>query len=179
MIYYSHVNDDNSAERLYYQNHPASNLITIAGSGECIMAMVGFDHLDVIKAVDNIFEALYLPALKRALLTQFATVIFAIGYATTVDDTLQLIIRFQLEKKKSSKSYQAIMDTMDQPGRPLIMTSMILFGGFAILMHSSFGDLFMHCFLFSKIVATGLISELLMTPILIIYFYKERQNIHG
>jgi predicted RND superfamily exporter protein len=106
------------------------------------------------------------------------TAIFAIGYVIAVDDTLHLINRFQLEKKKGSTTYQAIMDTMVQTGRPLVMTSMILLGGFAILMHSSFGDVFMHGFLISLIVVTGLISELLMTPILINYFYKEKQNMH-
>ncbi len=107
------------------------------------------------------------------------TAIFAIGYVIAVDDTLHLINRFQLEKKKGNTTYQAIMNTMVQTGRPLVMTSMILFGGFAILMHSSFGDVFMHGFLISLIVAIGLISELLMTPILINYFYKEKQNLHG
>lgn len=73
MIYYSHVNEDNRAERLYFQNHPASNLLAIAGSGERIIAMIDLDHLDIINAVDKNSEALYLLELKIALLKQFDT----------------------------------------------------------------------------------------------------------
>ena len=73
MIYYSHVTEDNCAEQLYFQNHPASNLLAIAGSGERIIAMIDLDHLDIIKAVDKNPEALYLLELKIALLKQFDT----------------------------------------------------------------------------------------------------------
>ena len=133
----------------------------------------------LVTFISNIIPIIIIGGLMGFMGTELrgsTTAIFAIGYVIAVDDTLHLINRFQLEKKKGITTYQAIMDTMVQTGRPLVMTSMILFGGFAILMHSSFGDVFMHGFLISLIVVTGLISELLMTPILINYFYKEKKS---
>lgn len=104
------------------------------------------------------------------------TAIFAIGYVIAVDDTLHFINRFQLEKRKGLSTEAALQKTILHTGRALIITSLILLGGFAVLMHSSFGDVFMHGFLVSLIVMTGLFSELLLTPVMIRYFFNSKQK---
>ncbi len=88
MIYYSHVNEDNSAERLYYQNHPALNLIAIAGSGERVISMIDFDCLENIKAVDTNPEALFLLELKLTLIKKFDpdTYLKIIGHDPTLPE---------------------------------------------------------------------------------------------
>jgi uncharacterized protein len=107
------------------------------------------------------------------------TAIFAIGYVIAVDNTLHLINRFQLEIRKGNSTRTAILNTMTQTGRPLVMTALILFGGFGILMHSSFGDVYMHGFFISILVVTGIITEFLLTPILLNYFYEEKIDQYG
>jgi len=101
------------------------------------------------------------------------TIIFAIGYVIAVDDTLHFINRFQLEKRKGNTTKNALRNTYLYTGRAMVMTSLILLGGFLILLYSSFNDIFIHGFLMSLIIIVALITELLLTPIMIAYFYRK------
>lgn len=102
------------------------------------------------------------------------TIIFAIGYVIAVDDTLHFINRFQLEKRKGLTTQFALEKTYLHTGRAMAMTSLILLGGFIILLHSSFNDVFIHGLLMSLIIIIALITEFLITPILITYFYNNK-----
>ena len=104
------------------------------------------------------------------------TASIAISYVIAVDDTLHFINRFQVEKRKGLTTKEALLKTLLYTGRALIITAMILLGGFLVLIHSSFGDVFMHGFLVSLIILTGLISELLLTPIMIQYFFPDEKK---
>ncbi len=102
------------------------------------------------------------------------TIIFAIGYVIAVDDTLHFINRFQLEKRNGLTTQFALEKTYLHTGRAMIMTSLILLGGFIILLHSSFNDVFIHGLLMSLIIIVALVTEFLITPILITSFYKNK-----
>lgn len=104
------------------------------------------------------------------------TIIFAIGYVIAVDDTLHFINRFQLERKKGLTTEEALRKTYLHTGRAMVMTSLILLGGFLILLHSSFNDIFIHGFLMSLIIIAALLTDLLITPILITYFLGKKKN---
>jgi uncharacterized protein len=104
------------------------------------------------------------------------TAIFAIGYVIAVDDTLHFVNRFQLEKRKGLTTKEALSKTFLYTGRAMVMTSLILLGGFLILLHSSFGDVYMHGLLVSLIIFTALITELLITPVLINYFFSDNKK---
>jgi uncharacterized protein len=103
------------------------------------------------------------------------TIIFAIGYVIAVDDTLHFINRFQLEKRKGLDTPAAVTNTLLHTGRAMVMTSIILLGGFLVLLHSSFGDVFYHGLLVSLIILTASISELMLTPVLIALFFRDKQ----
>lgn len=100
------------------------------------------------------------------------TIVFAIGYVIAVDATLHFINRFILERKLRKNTDEALAHTYYYTGRAMAMTSLILLGGFLILLHSSFGDVFVHGVLMSLIILTSLLTELFFTPILIRSFYK-------
>ncbi len=102
------------------------------------------------------------------------TMIFAIGYVIAVDDTLHFVNRFELERKKGLPVKDALMLTISHTGRAMVMTSLILLGGFLILMHSSFGDVFMHGFLISLIILSAMITEFTLTPALILLLYNNK-----
>ncbi len=104
------------------------------------------------------------------------TIIFVIGYVIAVDDTLHFINRFQIEKRKGLTTEEALRKTYLYTGRAMVMTSLVLLGGFLILLYSSFNDIFIHGFLMSLIIIIALITELLLTPILITYFYRNQNN---
>lgn len=105
------------------------------------------------------------------------TMIFAIGYVIAVDDTLHFINRYRLERRKGLGNKEAVSGTLMHTGRAMVMTSIILLGGFMILMHSSFGDVYYHGLLVSLIILTASVSELLLTPVLITFFFREKNRV--
>jgi predicted RND superfamily exporter protein len=107
------------------------------------------------------------------------TIVFAIGYVIAVDDTLHFINRFQLEKRKGFSTADALRTTVMYTGRAMVSTSLILLGGFLILLHSSFGDVYTHGFLVSLIILTALITELFLTPVLVTYFFNDKKQHAG
>jgi hypothetical protein len=104
------------------------------------------------------------------------TVIFAVGYVIAVDDTLHFVNRFQLGRKKGLSVPAAIRDTILHTGQAMVMTSLILLGGFLLLLHSSFGDIFYHGLLISIIIVTALVTDLLLTPVLMASFFPEKKK---
>jgi uncharacterized protein len=105
------------------------------------------------------------------------SIIFAIGYVIATDDTLHFINRYRLELRKGFGTKDAVSNALLYTGRALVMTSLILFGGFLILLHSSFGDIYYHGLLVSIIIAAALVTDLLLTPVLLNYFFKEKAEI--
>jgi len=104
------------------------------------------------------------------------TIIFAIGYVIAADDTLHFINRYRLELRKGCTVKEAVRNTLLFTGRPLVLTSLILLGGFVILLHSSFGDVFYHGLLVSLIILAALMTDLLLTPVMLLYFFRKRTN---
>ena len=66
MIWYSHVNEDSSAERNFNQDF--STLFCIAGSGERLIALLDNHNLKQVYAIDTNLDALQLLKLKLAAL---------------------------------------------------------------------------------------------------------------
>lgn len=73
MIYYSHVNEDNRVERQLLELSGSSAVVTVAGSGERVLALMDNSTTKKIIAVDLNKEALFLLELKIAVLTCFNT----------------------------------------------------------------------------------------------------------
>ncbi len=65
-------------------------------------------------------------------------IIFTIAFGIAVDDTIHLLSRFKLELVKGSSTIDAIKKAYLYTGKALIITSIILFGGFIGLCFSTF-----------------------------------------
>ncbi len=73
MVFYSHVNEDNSAENSVMQALPISDLYVIAGSGERVISLLNHPDLKKVFILDNNQEALYLTELKITALKYLPT----------------------------------------------------------------------------------------------------------
>jgi uncharacterized protein len=104
------------------------------------------------------------------------TIIFAIGYVIATDDTLHFINKYRLERRKGLSNKEAIRITLLTTGRAMVATSLILLGGFLILLYSSFGDVYYHGVLVSIIIIVALLTDLLLTPVLLDYFFREKPD---
>ena len=76
MIYYSHINEDNLAERTVMNAKYYDSLVAIAGSGERIIALMDHPTLQNIDIIDNNKDALFLTELKIQAIAFFVPEIY-------------------------------------------------------------------------------------------------------
>jgi len=95
------------------------------------------------------------------------TIIFTVGFVIAVDNTLHFIHRYKLETKKGLPVQEAINKTILQTGMAMTLTSLILLGGFIVLLFSSFGDIYYHGLLVSIVIIVAIVTDLVLTPVLI------------
>ncbi|MDL1967687.1 MAG: MMPL family transporter [Deltaproteobacteria bacterium] len=94
-------------------------------------------------------------------------IISAVAIGIAVDDTIHFLNQYQLEKKKGSSINKACIASIEKKGVPMITTSLILTGGFGILVLSSFVPTAQFGFLCSAIMLFALISDIVILPAII------------
>lgn len=101
------------------------------------------------------------------------SIIFAISFGIVVDDSIHFLSKFRIEKQKGLSNLYALKRTIISTGAPIIFTTVILTSGFLIFTISKFSATF-HTGLFVSISFTvALIADLLLLPVLILWFYKS------
>lgn len=101
------------------------------------------------------------------------SIIFTIGFVIAVDDTIHFLSKFNLGRKEGKNIEDALKNTFHETGTAILTTSLILIGGFFILMHSDFLEIFTLGFIVSVIVLITLFVDLVITPILIEKWFKK------
>lgn len=101
------------------------------------------------------------------------TIIFTVGFVIAVDNTLHFIHRYKLERKNGLSVQEAINKTILQTGIAMTLTSLILLGGFTVLLFSSFGDIYYHGLLVSIVIFVAIVTDLVLTPVLIKLLFKN------
>ena len=95
------------------------------------------------------------------------SIIFAIAFGIAVDDTIHFLTRFRLEIQQGQPMETAILNTLKGTGKAMILTSLVLLGGFVILLVSDFGGTF-NTGLFSGLtILFALIGDLVVLPVLV------------
>lgn len=96
----------------------------------------------------------------------FPVAIIALGIA--VDDTIHFMVRYANELKTADSNETAIMNTLKMEIRPILSTSTALIAGFSMLLFAQFGSTMQFGKLAALCMFTALISDLLITPLLLI-----------
>ena len=104
------------------------------------------------------------------------SIIFAVGFVIAVDDTIHFLSKYRIELKKGFSVDQAIETTLLESGKAIYTTSIILFGGFIVLMQSSFGDVYSVGFMVSFMILFALLLDLFFVPVLLQLMYKNKKN---
>lgn len=97
-------------------------------------------------------------------------VIFAIAFGIAVDDTIHFLTKFKLERSKGFKIDQALRNTLLETGKALILTTLILFFGFLLLLTSTYPTTFYLGMLLSITLLFALIADLFLLPVFIYWF---------
>lgn len=97
------------------------------------------------------------------------SIIFTIAFGIAVDDTIHLLSRYKFELLKGVGSREALRRSYVYTGKALVITGIILFGGFFSLCFSSFQSTFYIGLLVTMTLVFALVFDLSLLPALISY----------
>ena len=101
------------------------------------------------------------------------SITFTIAFGIAVDDTIHFISKLKLELNQGKTMLYAVKRSFMTTGKAIILTSLILCGGFITLIGSDFTSTFYVGLLISLTLFFALLADLFLLPVLIIWFYKK------
>jgi uncharacterized protein len=104
------------------------------------------------------------------------SIIFTIAFGIAVDDTIHFISKLKIELNKGKSMLYALKRTYFSTGKAIIVTTIILIGGFLTLILSSFGGTFYTGLLVSLTLLFAVIIDLTLLPVLLILFYQSKSQ---
>jgi len=101
------------------------------------------------------------------------SIIFIISFGIAVDDSIHFISRFRHELLTNTVK-GAVKETFVHTGKAIVVTSLILMGGFLTLTLSDFLGTFNMGLLIASTLFIAVIADLTLLPVLILKFYKKK-----
>ncbi len=136
-----------------------------------IMAFVFKDiKIFLISLVRNILPILFAGGMLGFLgipLEASLSVVFAIVFGIAVDDTIHFLGKYKLGITQGLEKEAAIEKTFAQTGRALVITTIILFFGFMVMLFSIHQPSVTIGLIISVTLVTALILDLLLLPVLL------------
>ncbi|NUO00045.1 MAG: MMPL family transporter [Saprospiraceae bacterium] len=151
-------------------------LLAIALIG-ILMALLFRDlRMTIVFLLPNIF-----PLLVAAAIMGFAgieleagvSIIFTVVFGIAVDDTIHFLSRFKIARSQGQNVESSIKITFLETGKPMVLTSVILFFGFLVMLFSVHPPSVIVGTLISSTLLSALVGDLLLTPVLIRWLVKE------
>ncbi len=100
-------------------------------------------------------------------------VIFSIAFGIAVDDTIHMLARLRQEMRGGAVLRDAVRTTILGTGKAVILTSIILFGGFIVLTTSVFQSTMYMGLLVSATVVLAVLADLFLLPALLHVLHPE------
>ena len=125
----------------------------------------------LISLVPNVLPLLFIAGFMGALdidLKVSTSIIFTIAFGIAVDDTLHFLAKYRILLEQGRTPLWALRRTFLATGKAIIITSIILCGGFATLMLSSFEGTFHIGLLVSLTLCFAVLVDLAVLPLLLL-----------
>ncbi|MGB3465373.1 MAG: efflux RND transporter permease subunit [Cyclobacteriaceae bacterium] len=107
-------------------------------------------------------------------LKKSTAVVFTIAFGIAVDDTIHFISSLQYSLSLKLSVREAVIATWKTTGRAILITSLVLVGGFGSFIFSDFQSTFLTGSLISIALLTAVLADLLILPALLFHFLPER-----
>lgn len=104
------------------------------------------------------------------------SIIFSIAFGIATDDTIHFLARLKLELKAGKSVMYCVKRSFLSTGKAVIVTSLILCGGFFSLISSGFESTFYFGLLVSVTLFVAVITDLLLFPLLVVWLVKRDRN---
>ncbi len=101
------------------------------------------------------------------------SIVFAVIFGIAVDDTIHFLSRYKLLISKGIDIESALATTFQETGKAIILTSIILFFGFLVMLFSIHPPSVTIGWLISLTLVSAIICDLLLIPWLIRWLYRQ------
>ena len=101
------------------------------------------------------------------------SIVFMIGFGIAVDDTIHFLTRYIHERKSTDMVVVALWKTYKGTGKAIILTSLVLLGGFASLLTATLTSIFQMGLLLCLVLFFALIADLFLLPVLLFLMDKR------
>jgi uncharacterized protein len=102
------------------------------------------------------------------------SIIFTIAFGIAVDDTIHFLSKLRGELAKGKSMLYALKRTYLSTGKAIIITTIILCGGFLTLIASDFRGTFYIGLLISLTLLFAVLADLLLLPVLLLSIFKNK-----
>ena len=133
----------------------------------------------LISIVPNLIPLLLAGALLGYLgieLEAGVSIVFAVIFGIAVDDSIHFLSKFKLARMKGLGVEEAIHITFRETGKAIILTSIILFFGFLVMLFSIHPPSVTIGLLISLTLLSAVAADLLLLPLLIRWLMKNDQG---
>jgi predicted RND superfamily exporter protein len=104
------------------------------------------------------------------------SLVFSIAFGIATDDTIHFISRLKIELGYGKSLMYAFKRTYFETGKPIILTTFILLGGFMSLMISSFKSTFYFGFLICITIVIAVLADIFLLPVLLFLIYGNKKG---
>ena len=145
-------------------------LIAIGVIAALILAFTRNVKLTLISIIPNALPLLLIGGIMGLLkidLNLSTAIIFSVAFGIAVDDSIHFLSRYVLEIKKGRSNLYALKRSMLSTGKSIIITSLVLFAGFAIFLQSGFSAAYHIGFFVSTTLVLAILADLILLPALL------------
>lgn len=103
------------------------------------------------------------------------SLVFSIAFGIATDDTIHFISRLKIELAYGKSLMYAFKRTYFETGKPIVLTTFILLGGFLSLMISDFSSTFYFGFLICITVVIAVLADIFLLPVLLFMIYRKKE----
>jgi predicted RND superfamily exporter protein len=131
----------------------------------------------IISIIPNIIPLLSIGGLMYILnfdIKISTTLFFTLAFGIAVDDTIHLLSKFKLELNKGYNYFYAIKRSYISSGKAIIITSIIICGGFFTLIASNFTSIYLMGLFVSFALLIAVIADLTILPLIILKWFKSK-----
>jgi len=133
----------------------------------------------IVSLIPNILPLLMVAGLMGFLgidLKVSTSIIFTIAFGIAVDDTIHFMSKLRLLLAQGRQPLYALKRTFISTGKAIIVTSIILCGGFVTLIGSEFNGTFYIGLLISLTLLFAVIADLVLLPVLLLWTFKRKPS---
>lgn len=133
--------------------------------------------ITMIALIPNVIPLVFIGGLMGWLgihLNLSSSILFNIAFGICVDDTIHLLGAYRVNLQKGMSKTEALFHAYTHSGKAVAMTTLILCGGFFVMLTSSFVGIYNTGLLVGITLIVALLSDLFLLKFLIQYFHHPK-----